>query len=225
MLLDLSEVVEDVRLRLGLGRRHALLEAALRADLPALRDLAADVAREARHLVHGLLDPEPALPRARVGDARRDLGRPDDPRHRDGQSGGGRPPRVRGARARLRRRGALFEEGLAVLRRCGRRADVTFHGEFFDYDDVSFFSGTEMGPLMPVQTAAADLGRLEPAAQGRRPAGRDRAPARGRVPPHRQLRRRLADVLPRAAPRGARRAARRDRAATPTSTAPTSRGS
>ena len=54
------------------------------------------------HRLHGLLDAESALPRARVGDARRDLGRPDDPRHRDGQSRGRSAARVRGARARLR---------------------------------------------------------------------------------------------------------------------------
>src|SRR5262245_13639067 len=55
-----------VRLRLGLGRRLAVLEAALRADLAALRDLAADLPGAARHVVHGLLDAQPALPRARV---------------------------------------------------------------------------------------------------------------------------------------------------------------
>ena len=61
------------------------------------------------------------------------------------------------------KRGAIFEEGLAVLRELWTTGKVNFHGRYFDYDDVSFFSGTEMGPLMPVQTAAADLGRLEPA--------------------------------------------------------------
>jgi alkanesulfonate monooxygenase SsuD/methylene tetrahydromethanopterin reductase-like flavin-dependent oxidoreductase (luciferase family) len=50
-----------------------------------------------------------------------------------------------------RRRGAIFEEGLAVLRALWTDGRVTFHGEYFDYDDVSFSSGTEMGPLMPVQ--------------------------------------------------------------------------
>ena len=35
--------------------------------------------------------------------------------------------------------------------RSGRRGRSRFHGEHFDYDDVAFFSGTEMGPLMPVQ--------------------------------------------------------------------------
>ena len=49
---DAARPVRDgrgVRLRLGLGRRLALLEAALRADLAALGDLPAHVARAARH--------------------------------------------------------------------------------------------------------------------------------------------------------------------------------
>jgi alkanesulfonate monooxygenase SsuD/methylene tetrahydromethanopterin reductase-like flavin-dependent oxidoreductase (luciferase family) len=50
------------------------------------------------------------------------------------------------------RRGAIFEEGLAVLRALWTEGKVTFHGEHFDYEDVAFSSGTEMGPLMPVQT-------------------------------------------------------------------------
>jgi alkanesulfonate monooxygenase SsuD/methylene tetrahydromethanopterin reductase-like flavin-dependent oxidoreductase (luciferase family) len=49
-------------------------------------------------------------------------------------------------------RGSLFEEGLAVLRELWTEGRVTFKGRYFDYDDVSFFSGTEMGPLMPVQS-------------------------------------------------------------------------
>jgi alkanesulfonate monooxygenase SsuD/methylene tetrahydromethanopterin reductase-like flavin-dependent oxidoreductase (luciferase family) len=49
------------------------------------------------------------------------------------------------------RRGAIFEEGLAVLRQLWTEGKTTFHGEFFDYDGVAFHSGTEMGPLMPVQ--------------------------------------------------------------------------
>jgi alkanesulfonate monooxygenase SsuD/methylene tetrahydromethanopterin reductase-like flavin-dependent oxidoreductase (luciferase family) len=50
------------------------------------------------------------------------------------------------------RRGDIFEEGLAVLRALWTEGRVTFHGEHFDYDEVSFSSGTEMGPLMPAQT-------------------------------------------------------------------------
>ena len=95
----------------------------------------------------------------------------------------------------------MFEEGLAVMRELWTTGSVTFHGRYFDYDDIGFFSGTEMGPLMPQQTAAADLGRLEPAPEGRRAAGRDGAPARGGLPADPLLRRRLDDVLPRAASR------------------------
>ena len=49
------------------------------------------------------------------------------------------------------RRGALFEEGLAVLRSLWTEGRVTFHGRYLDYDDVAFHSGTEMAPLLPVQ--------------------------------------------------------------------------
>jgi alkanesulfonate monooxygenase SsuD/methylene tetrahydromethanopterin reductase-like flavin-dependent oxidoreductase (luciferase family) len=49
------------------------------------------------------------------------------------------------------RRGAIFEEGLEVLRTLWREGAVTFDGRYFHYDDVSFYSGTEMGPLQPVQ--------------------------------------------------------------------------
>jgi alkanesulfonate monooxygenase SsuD/methylene tetrahydromethanopterin reductase-like flavin-dependent oxidoreductase (luciferase family) len=52
----------------------------------------------------------------------------------------------------FKQRGAIFEEGLAVLRALWTDGSVTFHGQHFDYEDVSFFSGTEMGPLMPVQS-------------------------------------------------------------------------
>ena len=49
------------------------------------------------------------------------------------------------------RRAAVFEEGLAVLRSLWTTGKVTHHGQYYDFDDVSFYSGTEMGPLMPVQ--------------------------------------------------------------------------
>ena len=49
------------------------------------------------------------------------------------------------------RRGEIFEEGLAVLRALWTEGTVTFHGGHFDYDGVSFYSGTEMGPLLPLQ--------------------------------------------------------------------------
>jgi alkanesulfonate monooxygenase SsuD/methylene tetrahydromethanopterin reductase-like flavin-dependent oxidoreductase (luciferase family) len=50
------------------------------------------------------------------------------------------------------KRGSIFEEGLAVLRALWTEGRVDFHGSYFDYDDVSFSSGTELGPLMPIQT-------------------------------------------------------------------------
>jgi alkanesulfonate monooxygenase SsuD/methylene tetrahydromethanopterin reductase-like flavin-dependent oxidoreductase (luciferase family) len=50
------------------------------------------------------------------------------------------------------RRGKLFEEGLAVIRELWTEGRTDFHGTFLDYDGVSFFSGTEMAPLMPVQS-------------------------------------------------------------------------
>jgi alkanesulfonate monooxygenase SsuD/methylene tetrahydromethanopterin reductase-like flavin-dependent oxidoreductase (luciferase family) len=49
------------------------------------------------------------------------------------------------------RKSAIFEEGLAVLRSLWTEGTVTFHGKYFDYDGISFSSGTEMGPLMPIQ--------------------------------------------------------------------------
>jgi alkanesulfonate monooxygenase SsuD/methylene tetrahydromethanopterin reductase-like flavin-dependent oxidoreductase (luciferase family) len=50
------------------------------------------------------------------------------------------------------KRGALFEEGLEVLRALWTEGRVTFHGTYFEYDDVAFHSGTEMAALMPLQT-------------------------------------------------------------------------
>ena len=49
------------------------------------------------------------------------------------------------------KRGTLFEEGLAVLRQLWTEGKTDFKGRFLSYDDVSFYSGTEMGPLMPIQ--------------------------------------------------------------------------
>jgi alkanesulfonate monooxygenase SsuD/methylene tetrahydromethanopterin reductase-like flavin-dependent oxidoreductase (luciferase family) len=49
------------------------------------------------------------------------------------------------------RRSSVFEEGLAVLRELWTTGSVTFHGSYFDYEDISFYSGTEMAPLSPLQ--------------------------------------------------------------------------
>jgi alkanesulfonate monooxygenase SsuD/methylene tetrahydromethanopterin reductase-like flavin-dependent oxidoreductase (luciferase family) len=49
------------------------------------------------------------------------------------------------------RRFDIFEEGLEVLRQLWTDGRVTHHGKVYDYDEISFYSGTEMGPLMPIQ--------------------------------------------------------------------------
>jgi alkanesulfonate monooxygenase SsuD/methylene tetrahydromethanopterin reductase-like flavin-dependent oxidoreductase (luciferase family) len=49
------------------------------------------------------------------------------------------------------KRSMVFEEGLAVLRQLWTEGRVDFHGTYFDYENVSFYSGTEMAPLRPVQ--------------------------------------------------------------------------
>ncbi|MEO8229715.1 MAG: LLM class flavin-dependent oxidoreductase [Chloroflexota bacterium] len=49
------------------------------------------------------------------------------------------------------RRFSIFEEGLGVLRALWTDGRVTHHGEQYVYEDVGFYSGTEMGPLMPIQ--------------------------------------------------------------------------
>ena len=48
-------------------------------------------------------------------------------------------------------RASIFEEGLAVLRSLWTQGSVTHHGRHYAFDDVSFFSGTEMAPLAPLQ--------------------------------------------------------------------------
>ena len=48
-------------------------------------------------------------------------------------------------------RAGIFEEGLAVLRQLWTEGKTDFHGKHFQFDDISFYSGTEMKPLTPVQ--------------------------------------------------------------------------
>jgi alkanesulfonate monooxygenase SsuD/methylene tetrahydromethanopterin reductase-like flavin-dependent oxidoreductase (luciferase family) len=48
-------------------------------------------------------------------------------------------------------RASIFEEGLAVLRSLWTEGSVTYSGSHYTFDDVSFFSGTEMAPLAPLQ--------------------------------------------------------------------------
>ena len=49
------------------------------------------------------------------------------------------------------RRFSIFEEGLEILRQLWIDGSVTHEGNVYQYDDISFYSGTEMGPLMPIQ--------------------------------------------------------------------------
>lgn len=49
------------------------------------------------------------------------------------------------------RRFDIFEEGLDILRQLWTDGEVSHHGDVYDYDRIAFHSGTEMGPLMPIQ--------------------------------------------------------------------------
>ena len=51
----------------------------------------------------------------------------------------------------FRDRASIFEEGLAVLRSLWTEGSVTCSSRYYTFDDVSFFSGTEMAPLAPLQ--------------------------------------------------------------------------
>ena len=50
-----------------------------------------------------------------------------------------------------RKRATIFEEGLQVLRQLWIGGKASLSGEQYQYDDISFYSGTEAGPLMPIQ--------------------------------------------------------------------------
>jgi alkanesulfonate monooxygenase SsuD/methylene tetrahydromethanopterin reductase-like flavin-dependent oxidoreductase (luciferase family) len=50
------------------------------------------------------------------------------------------------------KRARIFEEGLAVLRQLWTEGKTDFTGETYQFDNIAFYSGTEMGPLMPVQS-------------------------------------------------------------------------
>lgn len=49
------------------------------------------------------------------------------------------------------KRAGVFEEGLQVLRDLWTTGTTSFTGDHFDYDAVSFYSGTEMEPFGPLQ--------------------------------------------------------------------------
>ncbi len=50
------------------------------------------------------------------------------------------------------KRAGIFEEGLDTLRQLWTTGKVDLDGQFYKYDNISFYSGTEMKPLGPVQT-------------------------------------------------------------------------
>jgi len=50
------------------------------------------------------------------------------------------------------KRAKIFEDGLDALRQLWTTGKVNLETEFYKYDDISFYSGTEMGPMMPVQS-------------------------------------------------------------------------
>jgi len=52
----------------------------------------------------------------------------------------------------FKHRADIFEEGLKVLRDLWIDGKTNFQGKHFQYDNVEFYSGTEMGPLKPVQS-------------------------------------------------------------------------
>lgn len=49
------------------------------------------------------------------------------------------------------KRAGIFEEGLAVINELWTTGSTSFSGDHFQYSDVSFYSGTEMKPLTPLQ--------------------------------------------------------------------------
>ena len=49
-------------------------------------------------------------------------------------------------------RATVFEEGLEVVNELFRTGKTNFKGKYFSYDNVEFYSGTEMAPLRPIQT-------------------------------------------------------------------------
>ena len=94
------------------------------------------------------------------------------------------------------KRAAIFEEGLHVLRALWTEGRVDVRGRFFQYDDISFSSGVEMGPLMPIQHPPPIWIVSNPRLI-RGVARRDgRARDRSLGGPHRPIRRRLDDLLP-----------------------------
>jgi alkanesulfonate monooxygenase SsuD/methylene tetrahydromethanopterin reductase-like flavin-dependent oxidoreductase (luciferase family) len=48
-------------------------------------------------------------------------------------------------------RATVFEEGLEVINELFKTGSTSFKGKYYDFDQVSFYCGTEMAPLKPLQ--------------------------------------------------------------------------
>ena len=175
-------------IRFGLGGRQPLLQTTLGTDHPPLRHLAAHKPRQARHRLHGLRHPQPALPRARMGDARPALQWPHHPRHRHGQS------RRRACGGSTRPSVSISSNGPGSSRRgwpscasSGRTGETSFQGEHYRLRPRLLLLRNRDGAARSGADAAADLGGQQPAPDRRHQAGRQdgarRQPGR---PPHRR---------------------------------------
>ncbi len=73
-------------------------------------------------------------------------------------------------------RATIFDEGLAILRQLWTTGKVNHSGKYYNYQDISFYSGTEMAPLTPLQSpppmwVVSNIrltGQLEPSVAERR---------------------------------------------------------
>ena len=121
----------------------------------------------------------------------------------------GRPPRVRGARPGLRQ--ALLASSRKASRSCascGSTARSRFKGPVrLPVRRSSLLLGHGDGAADAHPAAAPVLDRVQPAPRDQRRGREDGAHDEDRLPADPQVRRRLDDLLPRAAPRGARGAA------------------
>ena len=87
------------------------------------------------------------------------------------------------------KRAVIFEEGLDALRQLWTTGKVDLDGQFYHYDNISFFSGTEMKPLGPVQTPPPIWVVSNPRLTVGRRGSEDREDHQQGRPPHRPLRR------------------------------------
>lgn len=74
----------------------------------------------------------------------------------------------------MRRRATVLEEGIEVMKRLWRDGEVTFDGEYFQYEGVSFDTGNERFPLRPVQSEPPVYVASNPSVHGKEPV-QDRA--------------------------------------------------